>query len=95
MNDKKVLGILCVVAAVCGSIGLAQIFGTSSIISILRYPFCLWGGLQLIRATYSILVKDLELIAELFNTERACTIAFVVDIGVTILGIVWLAKFYW
>jgi hypothetical protein len=55
----------------------------------------LWAGVQLVRAFYSILAKDMELIAGSVNNEKSYMIIFAVDMIVTILGISWIAKYYW
>ena len=79
-----------------GGVDMIKHLGDGSFIyGFLKIPFCLWAGVQLVRAFYSILAKDMELIAGSVNNEKSYMIIFAVDMIVTILGISWIAKYYW
>ena len=73
---------------------IEQLGGGSLLIGFLKIPFCLWGGVQLLRAFYSIISKDMEHIANTFATDLAMRIAFVADVVLSALGIYFVIQYF-
>ena len=88
----KICGVIAAVAVV---IGLTQMFGTSAIFSIIKYPLGLWGSMQVVRSSIYIITKDAQYIEGLFKSEKSCMIALVADGIMSILGVYCLFEFFW
>ena len=79
-----------------GGVDMVKHLGDGSFIyGFLKIPFCLWASAQLVRAFYSLIAKDMEFMAGAFKNEKAYMFAIALDIIATILGITWIAKYYW